>query len=42
MLGCPHLPDLREIFIVRLGDELPDDLGFRGSKLLDELLELGL
>jgi hypothetical protein len=26
-LGCPHLPTLREIFSVRLGDELPDDLG---------------
>jgi hypothetical protein len=42
VLGCPHLPALREIFIVRLGDELPDNLGFRGSELLDELLELGL
>lgn len=28
VLGCPHLPALREIFIVRLGNELPDDLGF--------------
>jgi hypothetical protein len=41
-LGSPHVPALREIFIVRLGDELPDDLGFRGAKLLHELLELGL
>jgi hypothetical protein len=41
-LGCPHRPALWEIFSVRLGDELPDDLGLRGSKLLDELLERGL
>jgi hypothetical protein len=39
--GCPHLP-IREIFIVGLEDELSDNVGFRGSKLLDELLELGL
>ena len=28
VLGGPRLPALREIFIVRLSDELPDDLGF--------------
>jgi hypothetical protein len=37
-----HLPTRRKILGLRLGDELPDDLGFRGAKLLDELLELGL
>ena len=42
VLGCPHLPILREIYIIRLEDELPDNLGFRGSKLLDELLKLNL
>ena len=37
-----HLPALREIFIVRLSDELPDNLSFRGAKSFDELLELAL
>jgi hypothetical protein len=42
VLGCSHLPAPLETFIVRLGNELPDNLGFRGSKLLDEVLKLGL
>jgi hypothetical protein len=42
MLGCPHLPARREIFSVRLGNKLPDNLGFRDSKLLDELLKIRL
>jgi hypothetical protein len=42
VLGCPHVPARRKVLRLRLGDELPDNLGFRGSKLLDELLKLGL
>jgi hypothetical protein len=38
----PHLPAFGKIVKGRLHDELADDFGFRGSKLLDELLELGV
>jgi len=38
LLGGPSPASVSEIFIVRLGDELPDDLRFWGSKLLDESL----
>jgi hypothetical protein len=38
----PHLPARRKILGLCLGDALPDDFGFRGAKLLDELLELRL
>jgi hypothetical protein len=46
-LGCtvfrgPHVPALREIFSVRLGEELADERGVRDSILRDELLKLGL
>src|SRR5215510_10735483 len=42
VLGNPHLPVLWEIFIARLGDQLPGDLGLRDSESDHELLELGL
>jgi hypothetical protein len=42
LLGYSHLPALRKIFGVRLGEELADNLGFRGTKLGDELLKLDL
>jgi hypothetical protein len=40
-LCCPHVPALWEVFKSGLGDEVADDLGFRGAKLVDELLEFG-
>ena len=41
-LCCLHVPAHWKILGFGMGDEVPDNLSFRGSKLLDELLKLGL
>jgi hypothetical protein len=41
-LCCFHVPALGIIFACRLSNELADNVGFRGSELLDKVLQLGL
>jgi hypothetical protein len=38
LFGGSHLPAFWKVFIIRLSNELPNNLGSRGPKLLDELL----